>query len=199
MHKVALGAVVLAFGVLSASAAFAQMKVTSDDVKDKGVSPKGMEANVFGCDGGNMSPSLKWTGAPEGTKSFAIMLFDPDAPTGPPPNGRRGFWHWIAFNIPASTTSIPKNAGDVKAKLMPDGVIQSRNSYGFDGFGGMCPPQGDGPHHYMLTVYAVDEDKLQFAKDDMISPEVVGFETHFHSKGTASLNWTYSRPAEKKK
>ena len=117
-------------------------------------------------------PSLKLTGVPEGTKSFAIILFDPDAPTGPPPNGRRGFWHWITFNIPASTTSIPKNAGDVKAKLMPDGVIQSRNSYGFDGFGGTCPPKGDKPHHYVLTVYAVDEDKLQFSKDDMTSPKV---------------------------
>jgi len=194
MHKVALGAMVMAFSVLSASAAFAQMKVTSDDVKNRGVSPKAMEANVFGCDGSNMSPSLTWTGAPEGTKSFAIILFDPDAPTGPPPDGRRGFWHWIAFNIPASTTSIPKNAGDVKAKLMPDGVIQSRNSYGFDGFGGMCPPKGEKPHHYILTVHAVDEDKLQFAKDDMISPEVVGYETHFHSKATAAIHWTYGRP-----
>jgi Raf kinase inhibitor-like YbhB/YbcL family protein len=194
MHKVALGAMAVAFGVLAASAANAQMKVTSDDIKNKGVSSKAMEANVFGCDGGNMSPSLKWTGAPEGTKSFAIILFDPDAPTGPPPDGHRGFWHWIAFNIPASTTAIPKNAGDVKAKLMPDGVIQSRNSYGFDGYGGMCPPQGDKPHRYILTVMAVDEDALQFAKDDMISPEVVGFETHFHSKASATLRWTFGRP-----
>jgi Raf kinase inhibitor-like YbhB/YbcL family protein len=194
MHKMALGAAAACFCVLSASSAFAQMKLTSEDVKNHGTSPKTMEANVFGCDGGNASPQLSWTGAPEGTKSFAIILFDPDAPTGPPPNGHRGFWHWIAFNIPASTTSIPKNAGDAKAKLMPDGVIQSRNSYGFDGFGGMCPPKGDKPHHYDLTVYAVDEDKLQFAKDDMISPEVVGFETHFHSKATAEIHWTYGRP-----
>jgi Raf kinase inhibitor-like YbhB/YbcL family protein len=194
MHKVALGAMAVAFGVLAATAANAQMKVTSDDIKNKGVSSKAMEANVFGCDGGNMSPSLKWTGAPEGTKSFAIILFDPDAPTGPPPDGHRGFWHWIAFNIPASTTAIPKNAGDVKARLMPDGVIQSRNSYGFDGYGGMCPPQGDKPHRYILTVMAVDEDALQFAKDDMISPEVVGFETHFHSKASATLRWTFGRP-----
>ena len=86
------------------------MKVTSDDIKNGAKSSKAMEANVFGCDGSNISPSLKWTGAPEGTKSFAINLYDPDAPTG------SGFWHWVVFNIPASTTSIPKNAGDVKAK-----------------------------------------------------------------------------------
>lgn len=194
MHKMALAAAALAFSTLAAPVAYAQMKVTSGEVKNGGVSPESMEANVFGCDGGNISPSLKWTGVPAGTKSFAIILFDRDGPTGPPPNGRRGFWHWIAFNIPASTTSIPKNAGDVKANLMPAGVIQSRNSYGFDGFGGMCPPKGDKLHHYMLTVYAVDEDKLQAAKDDMVSPEVVGFETHFHSKGIAALHWTYGRP-----
>jgi Raf kinase inhibitor-like YbhB/YbcL family protein len=188
MHKMALGAVVAAFGLLTTSAAFAQMKVTSDDVKNHGVSPKSMEANVFGCDGGNASPSLKWTGAPASTKSFAINLYDPDAPTG------SGFWHWIVFNIPVATTSLPKNAGDVKEKLMPEGAIQSRNDYGFDGFGGMCPPKGDKPHHYTLTVYAVDEDKLQFAKDAMVSPAVVGFELHFHAKAKAALHWTYGRP-----
>lgn len=194
MHRITFGAVALAMTIMVAPAAQAQMKVTSDEIKNGAVSPKSMEANVFGCDGGNVSPSLKLTGVPEGTKSFAIILFDPDAPTGPPPDGRRGFWHWIAFNIPASSTSIPKNAGDVKANLMPAGVIQSRNSYGFDGFGGTCPPKGDKAHHYILTVYAVDEDKLAFSKDDMTSPEVVGFETHFHSKGIAELRWTYSRP-----
>jgi Raf kinase inhibitor-like YbhB/YbcL family protein len=188
MHKVALGMVAVALSMSAASAAFAEMKVSSDEVKNHGTSPKSMEANIFGCDGGNMSPSLKWTGAPEGTKSFAINLYDPDAPTG------SGFWHWIVFNIPPSTTSLPKNAGDVKANLMPEGVIQSRNDYGFTGFGGMCPPKGDKPHHYTLTVYAVDEDKLQFAKDDMVSPAVVGFELHFHSKAKAALHWTYGRP-----
>jgi len=188
MHKVALGAVAVAFSVLAAPVAHAQMKLTSDEIKNGDVSPKTMEANVFGCDGGNISPSLKWSGAPAGTKSFALNLYDPDAPTG------SGFWHWIVFNIPVSTTSLPKNAGDLKANLMPAGAIQGRNDYGFWGFGGMCPPKGDKPHHYTLTVYAVDEDKLQFAKDDTISPAVVGFELHFHSKAKASIRWTYGRP-----
>ncbi len=102
MHKMTLGAMFMALGMLAAPVAHAQMKVTSDENKNGAVGPKTMEANVFGCDGGNISPSLKLTGVPEGTKSFAIILFDPDAPTGPPPNGRRGFWHWIAFNIPAT-------------------------------------------------------------------------------------------------
>ena len=82
MHKMTLGAVAVAFSVLAAPVAHAQMKVTSDDIKNGAVSTKAMEAKVFGCDGSNISPSLKWTGAPEGTKSFAINLYDPDAPTG---------------------------------------------------------------------------------------------------------------------
>ena len=144
-------------------------------------------ANVFGCKGGNISPSLNWSGAPSDTKSFAMTVYDPDAPTG------SGFWHWIVFNIAASTSSIPQNAGDVKKKLMPKGAIQSRTDFGTDGYGGPCPPQGDKPHHYIFTVYAVDEDKLQFAKDHNVSAAVVGFELHFHSKAKASFTATYGR------
>jgi hypothetical protein len=177
----------VAFGALSASAAVAQMAVTSTEIAEGSVAKMEQVANTFGCNGGNISPSLKWTGAPPDTKSFAINLYDPDAPTG------SGFWHWVVFNIPVSTTSLPKDAGDVKKKLMPEGAIQSRTDFGVDGYGGMCPPQGDKPHHYTLTVYAVDEDKLQFAKDDNVSAAVVGFELHFHSKAKAALNWTYSR------
>ena len=187
MSKLTLGAAVVAFGALSASAAVAQMAVTSTEIAEGSVAKMEQVANTFGCNGGNISPSLKWTGAPPDTKSFAINLYDPDAPTG------SGFWHWVVFNIPVSTTSLPKDAGDVKKKLMPEGAIQSRTDFGVDGYGGMCPPQGDKPHHYTLTVYAVDEDKLQFAKDDNVSAAVVGFELHFHSKAKAALNWTYSR------
>jgi Raf kinase inhibitor-like YbhB/YbcL family protein len=188
MHRIAMGTTALAFGLFGAPAAFAQnMTVTSAEITDGAVSKIEQEANVFGCKGGNVSPSLKWTGAPSEAKSFAINLYDPDAPTG------SGFWHWIAFNIPLSTTALPKDAGNVKKNLMPKGVIQGRNDFGFYGFGGMCPPQGDKPHHYTLTVYAVDEDKLQFAKDKTVSAAVVGFELHFHSKAKAELHWTYSR------
>jgi hypothetical protein len=175
-------------GTLGTQAARAQsLTVTSDDIKEGGVASMEMVANTFGCTGGNVSPSLKWSGAPEGTKSYAINLYDPDAPTG------SGFWHWVVFNIPVSTTSLPKNAGDVAKKLTPQGAIQSRTDFGVPGYGGMCPPQGDKPHHYKLTVYAVDEDKLQFAKDANAPAAVVGFELHFHSKAKGELNWTYSR------
>ena len=188
MRKVVLGMMIATFGVLNVCVAFGQdMTLTSTEVADGATIKDAQAANVFGCKGGNISPSLSWSGAPSDTKSFAITVYDPDAPTG------SGFWHWVVFNIPASTTSVPLNAGDVKKKLMPKGAIQSRTDFGTDGYGGPCPPQGDKPHHYTLTVYAVDEDKLQFAKDDNVSAAVVGFELHFHSKAKATLNWTYSR------
>ena len=106
---------------------------------------------------------------------------------------RQRFLALGVFNIPASTTSVPLNAGDVKKKLMPKGAIQSRTDFGTDGYGGPCPPQGDKPHHYIFTVYAVDEDKLQFAKDHNVSAAVVGFELHFHAKAKGVLTAIYGR------
>ena len=188
MQNRILAALVVAFGTLSASAALAQgMKLTSAEVADGSTIKDAQVANVFGCKGGNISPSLSWSGAPSSTKSFAITVYDPDAPTG------SGFWHWVVFNIPPSTTSIPLDAGNVKKKLMPKGAIQSRTDFGTDGYGGPCPPQGDKPHHYIFTVYSVDEDKLQYAKDDNVSAAVVGFELHFHGKDKASITATYGR------
>jgi len=123
MYKMALAAAVVAFSALSASAALAQsMSVTSAEVSDGATITDAQVANVFGCKGGNISPSLKWSGAPSDTKSFAITVYDPDAPTG------SGFWHWVVFNIPASTTEIPKSAGDVKKKLMPKGAVRCRRT-----------------------------------------------------------------------
>ena len=188
MRKIVLGTLALAFGLLGAQAAFAQsMSLKSDEVSDGSTIKDAQVANVFGCKGGNISPSLSWSGAPSDTKSFALTVYDPDAPTG------SGFWHWVVFNIPPSTMSIPKDAGNVKKRLMPKGAIQSRTDFGTDGYGGPCPPQGDKPHHYIFTVYAVDEDKLTFAKDHNVSAAVVGFELHFHAKGKASFTATYGR------
>jgi Raf kinase inhibitor-like YbhB/YbcL family protein len=163
------------------------MTVTSTDISDGSTIGNDHVFNGFGCTGKNISPSLSWSGAPSGTKSFAITVYDPDAPTG------SGWWHWVVFNVPAATMSVPKNAGDVKEKLMPAGAIQSRTDFGTNGYGGPCPPKGDPPHHYIFTVFAVDEDKLQFAKDDNASAALVGFELHFHSLGKASLTATYGR------
>jgi len=189
MHKLPLGVVVLAAGALSASWASAgSMKLTSAEIKNHATIQNEQVFKGFGCTGDNISPSLSWTGAPKETKSFAITIYDPDAPTG------SGWWHWVVFNIPPSTTSIPKNAGDVKANLMPAGAIQSRTDFGADGYGGPCPPKGDRPHHYHFTVFAVDVDKLPDAQNDSASAALVGYDLNFHTLGTASIVATYGRP-----
>jgi len=188
MQKLALGAVAVAFSVAAAPAAHAQMKLTSAEIKNGGTIQNEQVFKGFGCTGDNISPSLSWTGAPKETKSFAITVYDPDAPSG------SGWWHWVVFNIPASTTSVPKNAGDVKANLMPAGAIQSRTDFGADGYGGPCPPKGDKPHHYHFTVFAVDVDKLPDAQNDSASAALVGFDLHFHTLAKASFVGLYGRP-----
>ncbi len=178
----------LGIGALAATAASAQsMSVTSTEIKEGTTIANEQVFKGFGCAGDNISPSLSWSGAPSGTKSFAVSIYDPDAPTG------SGWWHWVVFNIPAATTSLPKGAGDVKKKLMPKGAIQSRTDFGADGYGGPCPPNGDRPHHYEITVFAVDVDKLPDAKDDMASAALVGFDLHFHTLAKTMLTGLYGR------
>ncbi|MFI5012763.1 MAG: YbhB/YbcL family Raf kinase inhibitor-like protein [Hyphomicrobiales bacterium] len=165
------------------SAHAASFKLASPDVADKGTIKLEHVFNSFGCTGSNISPALSWSGAPAATKSFAVTVYDPDAPTG------SGWWHWVISNIPADTTSLPKNAGDLKADLAPKGSVQSRTDFGTSGYGGPCPPKGDKPHHYVFTVFAVDTDKLDVQAD--ASAAFVGFNLHFHTLAKASLTARY--------
>jgi len=139
----------------------------------------------FGCDGNNESPSLSWQGMPDNTKSYAVTLYDPDAPTG------SGWWHWVMFNIPASIHSLEKGAGDIKTGKAPKGSIQSETDFGATGFGGACPPEGGKPHRYQFTVYALDVDKLPLKQD--ASGAMVGFYLNQHALAKAVLEATYSR------
>jgi Raf kinase inhibitor-like YbhB/YbcL family protein len=139
----------------------------------------------FGCGGGNKSPHLGWQGAPEGTKSFAVTCFDPDAPTG------SGFWHWVVVNIPASVTELAVNAGDPASGKLPAGALQVRTDFGKPGYGGPCPPPGDHPHRYLFTVFAVSMDTLPVAADT--SAAVVGFYLNFNTLAKASLMGLYKR------
>lgn len=139
----------------------------------------------FGCKGGNVSPALKWSGAPAGTKSFALMVYDPDAPTG------SGFWHWVMFDIPAEVSELPKGAGDGKADKGPKGATQSRTDFGVPGYGGPCPPQGDPAHHYHFMLFALDVAKL--GPDAETSAAVVGFNLHFHTLAKTELVAVYGR------
>jgi Raf kinase inhibitor-like YbhB/YbcL family protein len=188
MARLATWAVALGVSALAAGAANAQsMSLTSAEIKEGATLANEQVFKGFGCTGGNISPSLSWSGAPAATKSFAVSIYDPDAPTG------SGWWHWVVFNIPPGTTSLPKGAGDVKKKLTPKGAIQSRTDFGADGYGGPCPPTGDKPHHYQITVFAVDVDKLPDAKNDMASAALVGFDLHFHTLAKATLTGLYGR------
>ena len=181
---------IAAFGMalLGASHANAQsLTLTSADIKEGATIANEQVFKGFGCTGGNISPALSWSNAPSGTKSFAVSIYDPDAPTG------SGWSHWVVFNIPANVTSLPKDAGDVKKNLMPKAAVQSRTDFGSDGYGGPCPPTGDKPHHYQITVFAVDVDKLPDAKDHSASAALVGFDLHFHTLAKATLTGLYGR------
>ncbi len=151
--------------------------LTSNDLTDGGVLP---DAQVQAK--GNTSPHLAWSGAPEGTKSFAITCFDPDAPTG------SGFWHWTVANIPADVSEIA-TGGPV-----PSGAVEGRTDYGEPGFGGAAPPPGHGPHRYIFTVFAVDVDELPVTPED--SGAKFGFNLHFHTLARASITATYENKGD---
>jgi Raf kinase inhibitor-like YbhB/YbcL family protein len=155
------------------------LTLTSPDVKEGAKIADEQVFNGFGCTGKNLSPALQWSDAPKGTKSFALSIYDPDAPTG------SGFWHWVVFNIPADVTSLPKGAGDPKSAAAPKGAVQSRTDFGAPGYGGPCPPKGDAPHHYQISVFAVDVDKLD--ADENASAAFIGFNLHFHTLAKATL------------
>ena len=137
----------------------------------------------FGCSGGNLSPALRWSDVPAGTKSFAITAYDPDAPTG------SGWWHWVSYDLPASVSSLQTGAG--KAGAMPAGAKQGRNDFGSNDFGGACPPLGDAPHRYIFTVFALKVDKLDVPAD--ASAALIGFMLNANKLATASITARYGR------
>ncbi|MFP5041305.1 YbhB/YbcL family Raf kinase inhibitor-like protein [Parasediminibacterium sp. JCM 36343] len=176
--------VLIASCLLFACAANAQtFTLKSTDIGGSGT--KKEEFNGFGCSGQNVSPELSWENVPVGTKSFAVTLYDKDAPTG------SGFWHWVVFDLPASTTELKAGAGNVSAGLLPKMAIQGKTDYGVPGYGGPCPPPGHGFHQYLFTVYALKTEKLGL--DANASPAVVGFYLNQQTIGKASIVMYYQR------
>lgn len=133
----------------------------------------------FGCAGGNRSPALSWSGAPDGTRSFAVTCYDPDAPTG------SGFWHWMLLNLPVGTADIAAGAGTDTGQGLPDGVVQVVNDFGTIGYGGPCPPPGHGPHHYRFTVHAVSVEALPV--DETTPQAIARFQLHAHTLAVATI------------
>ena len=165
--------------------AAATFKLESPTIKPGATLTDEQVFNGFGCSGKNLSPALSWSGAPAGTKSFAVTLYDPDATTG------SGWWHWVVVNLPASTTSLPEGAGSADGGKLPSGAVQGRTDFGAPGFGGACPPQGDKPHRYVFTVYALRTDKLDVPAD--ATAAMVGFMIHANALGSATLTAKYGR------
>lgn len=135
----------------------------------------------FGCEGGNMSPALAWEHAPEGTRSFALTVYDPDAPTG------SGWWHWFVFNIPAETSALPAKA--TGASGLPSGAVELKNDYGAVGFGGACPPPGE-VHRYRFTIHALST-KLEL--DGSVSNALAGFMVRANTIASSTITAVYNR------
>ena len=158
--------------------------LTSSDIADGKKIPEAQVFNSFGCSGRNTSPALSWSNVPAGTKSFALLVYDPDAPTG------SGWWHWVAYNIPADATSLPADAGDPKKSLMPGMAVQGRTDFGTPGYGGPCPPPGK-PHHYYFRLYALKVPKLEVPAD--ATAALIGYNVNANSLGMAQILGLYGR------
>lgn len=162
------------------------LELSSPDIKVNEPIPAAQVFNGFGCTGQNISPALNWKNAPAGTKSFAVMVHDPDAPT-----GGAGFWHWVVLNLPASTAGLPRGAGTADGKGLPAGAKQITTDYGNPGWGGPCPPQGSEPHMYYFTVYALKVDKLDLPANATAS--LAGFMINANAIDKAVITAFYSR------
>ena len=180
--------IILGLMLSISSALFAQNTFTLSSSSLGGQATVTEEFNGFGCNGSNLSPQLSWTGAPKGTVAFAILLHDPDAPTG------SGWWHWQVINIPSDINSLKTGAGDVAKNLLPKGSVMIENDYGFKGFGGACPPEGNGIHHYNFTIHALSK-KLDLPKN--ASGALTGYNVKANSIASATITALYKREKAK--
>ena len=161
--------------------------LTSPEIPSGGSIDPRFEFNGFGCSGQNQSPTLQWSGAPEGTQSFALTVYDPDAPTG------SGWWHWFVVDLPAGTTQLKGDAGAAGGAGLPAGARQIRNDYGSFAWGGVCPPPGDKPHRYIFTVHALSVAQLEIPDD--ATAALAGFMVNANTLAKASFTSNYGRPA----
>jgi len=142
--------------------------------------------NGFGCTGGNESPPLRWRGAPEGTRSFVVTLFDRDEHSTP-----SGWWHWVVYDIPADVAELAAGAGALHGSSLPPRALQGRTDLGTDAYHGPCPDRGDAPHRYVFTIYALKVAALPVPADS--SGAMVVSSLREHSLGKATLTIRYGR------
>lgn len=169
--------VAVALGGIASPVLADEFTLTSPDIAEGAQFDKRHVFQGFGCEGGNVAPKLNWSGTPEGTKSFAVTVYDPDAPTG------SGWWHWFAINIPADATGISSSAA------LDPAVIELRNDYGTVGFGGACPPEGK-VHRYQFTVHALSTN---LELDGNVSNALAGFMVNANSIASDTITAVYTR------
>ena len=161
--------------------------LTSSDSRLSVSVPEKYTAKAFGCSGGNLSPALSWHGAPAGTRSFVLTLFDPDERSTP-----SGWWHWVVYDLPPATSHLDENAGVLHGKSLPAGTQQGRSDLGEDAYHGPCPAAGDPPHRYVFTLYALDVAKLPVGPES--SGGMVTSVVQDHLLGKAVFTGHYGRP-----
>ncbi|WP_353233990.1 YbhB/YbcL family Raf kinase inhibitor-like protein [Diaphorobacter ruginosibacter] len=164
-----------------------EFSLSSPDIPAGGSADPRFEFNGFGCSGQNQSPVLNWTAAPAGTRSFALTVYDPDAPTG------SGWWHWFVVDIPADVTQLAAHAGEKGGARLPKGARHVRNDYGLYEFGGFCPPPGDKPHRYVFTLHALSVDRLEIPAD--ATAALAGFMVNANTIAKVGFTSTYARAA----
>jgi Raf kinase inhibitor-like YbhB/YbcL family protein len=172
--------------LIHAAAAAEPFRLASPDVRNGQLA----EVNEFdgsGCHGRNQSPALEWSGVPAGTKSLALLVHDPDAPS-----GGAGWWHWLVIGLPSATRGLEAGAGAQDGKRLPAGATQLPNDFGTPGWGGPCPPAGDRPHRYVFTLYALDVDRPDVSGSES-SPSKVQSLVKAHAIGSASFTARFGR------
>jgi len=176
--------ILLILGSVQAAHA-AEFTLTSPDIQSGIHMQKAQEFAGFGCKGGNISPQLNWVNPPKGTKSFAITAYDPDAPTG------SGWWHWQVINIPVATTEFKRGSGNINEEMAPKSALQIENDYGFQGFGGACPPKGDQAHRYKFTVYALSVKHIDLKSN--ASGAITGYMIKSNTLASSTIEALYKR------
>jgi Raf kinase inhibitor-like YbhB/YbcL family protein len=176
---------VLSLLLCAATALSAQprLTVTSAELSGKTQIPEAHVFSGFGCSGANESPSLQWSNVPAGTRSIAVTMYDPDAPTG------SGWWHWVVYNLPPSMKGLAAGVGSGKG--LPAGAVQGRTDFGSAGYGGPCPPAGDKPHRYVFTLFALKVEKLELPLD--ATAAMVGFNLNANVIQKAEFTAMYRR------
>ncbi|HZC26664.1 MAG TPA: YbhB/YbcL family Raf kinase inhibitor-like protein [Actinopolymorphaceae bacterium] len=163
--------------------------LTSTDIGDGERLPVPQLSGLLGAGGDDVSPHLAWSGFPDQTRSFAVTVYDPDAPTA------SGFWHWVVYNIAAGVTELPTGAGDADGARLPAGAATLANDGGLKQYVGAAPPPGHGPHRYFFVVHAVDVDALELP--DGATPAFLGFNLFSHTLGRATIVATHENLPER--